>query len=258
MTDPAARQAPALAAPGIRHGFFGRDGGVSGGIYASLNCGYGSADAPEAVRENRSRVAAALGVGHEALLTVHQAHSAVAVAADAPWPARQPPRADAMVTRRPGLALGVLAADCAPVLFADAEAGVVGAAHAGWRGALDGVLSATVTAMTRLGARPERIAAAIGPCIGQASYEVGPEFRARFLAVDDGHERHFAAGDGGRFRFDLPGFVAARLAAAGLAAVTRLDIDTYPEKNRQFSYRRATHRGEPDYGRAISAIVLAR
>jgi hypothetical protein len=248
------RKAAALAR--VRHGFYGRDGGVSGGIYRTLNCGYGSRDDRAAVHENRSRVAAALGVGHGALLTVHQVHSPTAIEVTQAWDVLRPPQADAMVTKVPGLALGVLAADCAPVLFADAEAGVVGAAHAGWKGALDGVLEATVAAMVRLGARAGHIAAAVGPCIAQASYEVGPEFRDRFLAADPGHGRWFAAGRDGRCQFDLAGFAASRLAAAGVGTVERLEIDTYPEDNRQFSYRRATHRNEPGYGRAISAVML--
>jgi YfiH family protein len=246
----------ATALNGVRHGFFGRDGGVSTGIYETLNCGYGSRDERAAIRENRARAAARLGVTHDALLTVFQVHSAEVVEVTDAWDVLDPPRADAMVTTRKGLALGVLAADCAPVLFADAGAGVVGAAHAGWKGALDGVLQATVQAMVRLGARLEHIAAAIGPCIAQPSYEVGAEFRDRFLAADAGHARWFVAGNDGRWQFDLPGFAASRLAAAGIGAVQRLDIDTYPENNRQFSYRRATHRQEDGYGRAISAVVL--
>lgn len=240
----------------VRHGFFGRDGGVSDGIYTSLNCGYGSSDTREAVRENRTRVAGEMGVGHDDLLTVFQIHSPDVVEVTGTWDVLHPPKADAMVTKTRGIAVAVLAADCAPILFADADAGVVGAAHAGWKGALTGVAQATVEAMETLGAERKNIAAAVGPCIAQASYEVGPEFRDSFLATDPAFEVWFATGRDGRFQFDLTGFVASRLEATGIGAVERLDIDTYPEKNRQFSYRRATHREEPGYGRAVSAIVL--
>jgi len=245
------------AGGGVRHGFFTRDGGVSTGIYRSLNCGYGSHDDRAAVRENRARVATALGVARDHLITIHQVHSADAVVVHEPWSPADAPRGDAMVTDRPGIALGVLAADCAPVLFADASAGVIGAAHAGWRGALGGVLEAAVVAMTRLGARHAGIAAAVGPCIAQASYEVGSEFREAFLAADDGHGRYFVVSDRPEhFRFDLAGFVGDRLDALGLGAVTRLGIDTYHQEERFFSYRRTTHRQEADYGRQISAVLL--
>lgn len=246
-----------LESAGIRHGFFSRRGGVSGGLYASLNCGFGSRDRADDVAENRSRVAHALGVDRLALNTVHQVHSADVAPVAAAWEPAAAPRADAMVSRTPGIAIGVLTADCGPVLFADPEAGVIGAAHAGWRGALNGVVEATLAAMCDMGAAIERIRAAVGPCIAQESYEVGPEFRAEFLAADDANDGFFVASDRPtHFRFDLPGYVAHRLAGAGIAAIERLDIDTYAETEHCFSYRRATHAGEDDYGRAISAIAL--
>jgi YfiH family protein len=235
------------------HGFFTRAGGVSTGIYAGLNCGRGSRDDPGAVDENRARVAAALGVAPERLLTVHQVHSARAVVADGPW-SGAPPEADAVVTRAPGLAVAALAADCAPVLLADAHAGVVGAAHAGWRGALDGVLEAAVEAMIGLGARRERIAAAVGPCISQAAYEVGPEFVERFLDEDRGFARWFAGGRGDRSVFDLPGFALGRLRAAGVERCVWTGHCTHGAPARFFSYRRSVQAGEGDYGRNISAI----
>jgi YfiH family protein len=237
---------------GIRHGFFTRRGGVSSGVYAGLNCGPGSHDQRAAVALNRARVAAALEVPPERLLSLHQLHSAeVVVAGPEGWTER--PRADAAVTAAPGIALGVLTADCAPVLLADREARVIGAAHAGWRGALDGVLEATVAAMRRLGARTIR--AAIGPTISQRAYEVGPEFLERFMAEEAGYDRFFVPGAGGRLRFDLPGFVLERLRAAGVEAGW-IGACTYSEPDRFFSYRRSTHAGEPDYGRLISAIRL--
>ncbi|HZD24767.1 MAG TPA: peptidoglycan editing factor PgeF [Alphaproteobacteria bacterium] len=246
------------ALPGVRHGFFTREGGVSRGIYASLNCGYGSGDSRADVGENRARVAAQLGLGGDALITIHQVHSPDVTIVERPWAPGEAPRGDAMVTARPGIGLGILAADCGPVLFADAEAGVIGAAHAGWRGALGGVLEATVEAMETLGARRERIAAALGPCIAQASYEVGPEFRDGFLARAAGNARYFVpSGREGHHRFDLPGYVLDRLVELGLGAAERLHNDTYAEADGFFSFRRATHRGEPDYGRQISAIALA-
>ena len=242
---------PALAP--ARHGFFGRRGGVSGGIYASLNCGPGSADDPGAVATNRARVAAALGVAPAALLTLRQAHSARAVVVDGPWTGDRP-QADALVSGDPGLALGALAADCAPVLFIDPAAGIVAAAHAGWRGALDGVLAATVDAMTGLGARRERIAAVVGPCISQRAYEVGPEFVERFVDEDPAFARFFAGGVGDRAQFDLPGFCLDRLRAEGVAQVAWIGACTHDDPDRWFSYRRATRAGEPDYGRQIAAI----
>jgi YfiH family protein len=247
---------PSLSSPNIAHGFFGRTGGVSKGIFASLNCGPGSGDVRADVLENRRCVGDALG---GTLLTLYQIHSAEAVAVSDPWDAGQGPKADAMATDVPGLALGILTADCAPVLFADAGAGVIGAAHAGWKGALGGVTDSAVAAMERLGARRARIVAAIGPCIAQANYEVGGEFRERFLAADRDNARWFVASDrDGHFRFDLEGYVAARLAAAALAQVARVPACTYAHESDFFSYRRATHRGESDYGRQVSAIVRKR
>ena len=245
---------PALStSPHISHGFFGRAGGVSQGIFASLNCGPGSGDARADVVENRRRVTAALAP-QAALLTLYQVHSAEAVSVGAPWNIGEGPQADAMATSLPNLALGVLTADCAPVLFADAEAGIIGAAHAGWKGALGGVTDAAIAAMEALGARRERIAAAIGPCIAQTNYEVGPEFRERFVPSDG---RFFVAGDrDGHFRFDLEAYVAMRLAAADIASVERHSACTYAREADYFSFRRATHRSEKDYGRQVSAIVL--
>jgi hypothetical protein len=240
---------------GARHGFFTRRGGASSGVYRGLNCGPGSNDQAEAVRLNRARVAEALGVAPDRLLSLHQVHSATAVVADpAGWAER--PRADAAVTDRPGVALAVLTADCAPVLLHDPAAGVIGAAHAGWRGALDGVLEATLEAMERLGAEAGRVRAAVGPTISQRAYEVGHEFLERFAAEDPAHVRFFAGAPDERPRFDLPGFVLARLRAAGVAEAGWIGACTYAEPERFFSYRRATHAGEADYGRLISAIAL--
>ena len=245
--------APVLA--GTRHGFLGRRGGVSEGIYARLNCGLGSNDDPAAVRENRARALAAVVPGAE-LVTLHQVHSPTVVTVTTALPDADRPHADGMVTDRPGLALAILAADCAPVLFADVEAGVIGAAHAGWRPALHGVLPATVAAMEALGARRERIAAAIGPTIGRRSYEVDKAFRGCFLADDEAHERFFTSGRAGHHQFDLEGFIVQRLADAGLKRIAALGLDTYADPARWFSYRRTTHAGEPDYGRQISMIAL--
>ncbi len=238
---------------GARHGFFTRRGGASSGVFAGLNCGPGSSDQREAVATNRSRVAEAMAVPRERLLSLHQVHGAeVVVATAAGWTER--PRADAAVTATPGVAVSVLTADCAPVLFADAEAGVVGAAHAGWRGALAGVLEATVSAMAGLGARPDRIRAVIGPTISQSNYEVGPEFFEAFQAEEAGYERFFSGAAGDRMLFDLPGFALARLRGLGIEADWTGHC-TYADADRFFSYRRATHRGEPDYGRLIAAIA---
>ncbi|QYK40715.1 MAG: peptidoglycan editing factor PgeF [Paracoccaceae bacterium] len=237
-----------------RHGFFTRRGGASSGIFQGLNCGPGSSDLSEAVAINRARVAAALGVETGRLVTVHQVHSADVVVLEGPDAAR--PRADALVTAAPGLALAVLTADCAPVLFADAEAGVVGAAHAGWKGAKGGVLEATIAAMERLGARADRVHVAIGPTISQANYEVGPEFVEGFIDEDPASARYFAGGRGDRAMFDLPGYALMRLRAAGVGRAEWLGHCTYRDEGRFFSYRRATHRGEADYGRLISAIRL--
>jgi YfiH family protein len=244
------------ALPGIRHAFFTREGGVSGGLYASLNGGQGSDDAPAAVAENRARMAARLGVTPDRFVTAYQIHSPDVIVAEEPWGSEARPRADAIVTRVPRLAIGVSTADCGPVLLADPDARVVGAAHAGWKGALTGVLEATIGAMERLGGTRARIAAAIGPMIRQPSYEVGPEFVARFRADDPASEAFFVASSRpGHAMFDLAGYVAARLRRAGIAAIEDLAVCTYADP-RFFSYRRATHRAEPDYGRHINAIVL--
>lgn len=238
----------------FRHGFFTRRGGASSGIFAGLNCGQGSSDQSEAVAVNRTRVAEALGLGVQDLIGVHQIHSADVVTVTAPLD--RPVRADALVTRTPGLALTVLTADCQPVLFADAEAGVIGAAHAGWRGALSGVLEATVAAMEDLGARRDRIAAVIGPTISQRAYEVGPEFLDAFLAEDDRNDRFFANGEGDRYLFDLPGFGLHRLREAGVGRAEWTRHCTYSDAARFYSYRRSVHLHEADYGRLISAIRL--
>jgi YfiH family protein len=240
---------------GVRHGFIGRRGGVSQGIYASLNVGLGSSDAAESVRENRRRAVDVVAPA-AALVTLHQVHSNVVVPVTAAFADAERPAADAMVTATPGLALGILTADCAPVLLADAQAGVIGAAHSGWKGALGDIAGATVAAMVELGARRDHIVAAIGPTIARASYEVDAGFRDRFLADDPAHDGFFARGRADRFQFDLEGFVAMRLAGAGVRTVVAMGIDTYPDAARWFSYRRTTHAGEPDYGRQISLIAL--
>lgn len=243
----------AKALAGVPHGFLGRAGGVSTGIVAGLNVGLGSGDDGDAVRENRARAAAAVMPGAP-LVTVYQVHSPDCVTVRDPWADADRPHADALVTDRPGILLGVVTADCAPVLLADAEAGVVGAAHAGWKGALGGVIGNTVAAMVALGARPGRIAAAIGPTIAQPSYEVDDAFRQRFLAGEPARDRFFAAGAPGHWQFDLESFVADRLAAAGVGSVEPLGLDTYSAPERFFSFRRATHRHEPAYGRQIALI----
>jgi YfiH family protein len=240
----------------VPHGFHGRRGGVSAGELEGLNVGYGSGDEREAIAENRRRAIEAIFPGAE-LATVHQVHSADVVLAEGPWPLDERPHADAMVADRPDLLLGILTADCAPVLLADPEAGVVGAAHAGWRGALAGVTDSTIGAMERLGARRERVCAAVGPCIAQASYEVGEDFRRQFLGQEPGSERFFAESALGKPHFDLAAYVVHRLLAAGIGAVEALHLDTYDEPGRFYSYRRATHRGEADYGRQVSLIGLA-
>lgn len=257
MTEAPAARSPLLALAGVRHGFFGRRGGVSAGVYDSLNCGPGSKDAPEAVRENRARVVRTLAAEH--LLSLYQVHGADVITVKEPWEnGAARPRCDAMVTDRPGLALGALAADCGPILFADAEAGVIGAAHAGWKGALAGVIEATVAAMEALGARRHRLRAALGPTIAQASYEVGAEFPAPFLAERRDNERFFAAGARpGRHMFDLPGYILARLARLGIAAEW-IGHDTCAGRDAYFSYRRTTLAGGGDYGRNVSAIVLEK
>lgn len=243
--------------PGVRHAFFTRRGGVSRGIYDSLNVGVGSKDDPEAVAENRARAAMVFGLELPRLLTCYQIHSATAVVAERPWGER--PEADAVVTRTARLACGALAADCAPVLLADPEAKVVGAAHAGWRGALAGVVESAVEQMGRLGADSSRIVAAVGPCIGPESYEVGLDFLDQFQARSAGSDRFFrAAGRDDKRLFDLPGFVLSRLHAAGVRKAEWIGHDTFAEPEEFFSNRRATHRQEADYGRLLSAIMLER
>jgi hypothetical protein len=230
---------------------------VSEGICAGLNVGLGSSDDRGSILENRRRALAAAAPGAK-LVTLHQVHSAEAVYAAAPYSDDGRPRADAMVSDRPGLALGILTADCAPVLLADREAGVVGAAHAGWKGALGGVVEATVAEMERRGAQRGRIAAAVGPCIARRSYEVDEGFLRRFAESDPENERFFTLGREGHHQFDLEGFVLSRLAAAGLSRIEALGEDTYSQPDRFFSYRRSTHKGEADYGRQISLIALGR
>ena len=242
---------------GIRHGFFTRSGGVSPGVYASLNGGVGSNDAPGNVTENRARMAAALGVAPDRLLTPYQIHSPDVIVADKPWTKENRPRADAIVTRTPGLAIGVSTADCGPLLLADAQARVIGAAHAGWRGAFTGVIETVIATMEKLGADRSRIAVALGPTIRQPNYEVGPEFVERFLAADKHNERFFAPSKrAGHAMFDLTGYIAARVQRAGIATFEDLGLCTFAEPERFFSYRRATKLGEPDYGRHINAIAL--
>jgi polyphenol oxidase len=242
---------------GTRHGFLGRQGGVSTGLVEGLNVGLGSGDDPAAIAENRRLAADAVAPG-ATLVTVYQVHSADVVTVAGSFPDDARPHADAMVTATPGLVLGILTADCAPVLFADTDAGVIGAAHAGWKGAIGGVTDATIAAMEKLGARRERIAAAIGPCISRASYEVDAGFLSRFADADPANERFFADGKRrGHHQFDLESYVAHRLAAAGVMRVAALGLDTYSHPERYFSFRRATHGAEPDYGRQISLIALA-
>jgi len=240
---------------GIRHGFFTRNGGVSAGLYDGLNVGMGSGDERASVTENRARVAQWMGVAPDALVSVHQIHSPEVIVVTEPWGAERP-KADAMVTTTPGIAIGVLTADCGPVLFADAGARVIGAAHAGWKGALTGVLESTIAAMEGLGAKRESILAELGPSISRRNYEVGPEFVARFVEASPGNERYFVPSPKpGHAWFDLNRYTVDRLSAAGVKAGF-LDRCTYAEEENFYSYRRATHRGEPDYGRQISAIVL--
>ena len=250
--------APKLSAlDGISHAFFTRRGGVSRGIYESLNCGIDSDDDPQAVRENRARAAAAIGASPERFLTPFQIHSAEAFVVKTPFtPGPDAPKADALVTDRPGIAIAVSTADCVPVLLADPQARVIAAVHAGWRGALGGVLESALEAMGGLGAEPPRIRAAIGPAICAGAYEVGEEFRDNFLKEDASSERFFSTGKSGRPHFDLPSYVGARLEAAGTGNVSIIRLCTYSEAERLFSFRRATHRGEADYGRQVSAIML--
>ena len=246
----------ALAGPNIVHGFFTRAGGVSSGIYRGLNVGLGSKDDRDYVLENRRRVAAELEVDPQALTTPYQIHSTDVLEVREPWPSGERPKVDALVTATPGLAIGILTADCGPVLFSDAKNGVVGAAHAGWKGAIGGILENTVTAMETLGADRNSIKAVLGPTISQQNYEVGPEFVERFTNADYDNRRYFKLSENnGHAMFDLPGFVTDRLVAAGISASWTGDC-TYADEDRFFSYRRTTHRQEPDYGRQISAIKL--
>jgi YfiH family protein len=250
--------AATLELPGVAHAFFTRRGGVSEGVYATLNGGVGSRDEQDAVVANRARMAAAIKVAPERLAIPYQVHSVDALAITAPFPREARPRCDALVTATRGLGLGVTGADCGMILFADAEARVIGAAHAGWKGALNGVVEATVAAMAALGAQVDRISAALGPCIAQPSYEVGSEFVATFKGVDKGSDRFFTRSvNAGRSMFDLHGYIAERAARAGIARFEDLGLDTYADEARFFSYRRATHRQEPDYGRLVAAIALA-
>ena len=255
MTDHHPPHLTLAALDGIPHGFFGRQGGVSAGELASLNCGIGSDDAPDAIATNRRRVADALIPGAP-LVGVYQVHGRDCATVAAPWTDADRPHADALVTNRPGVILGILTADCVPVLFAERDAGVVGAAHAGWKGALAGITDATIEAMAALGANPARIVAAIGPCIGKASYEVDDVFVARFAADNPGTERFFADGQPGHAWFDIAGYVASRLAQAGVREVVITGADTLAEHDRYYSYRRATLNGENGYGRQLSVIAL--
>jgi YfiH family protein len=249
--------APALSSiPNVSHAFFTREGGVSTGVYASLNGGRGSDDDPEAVAENRARMTAALGVEPGQLATAYQIHSPLAVTALEPWAKGEAPHADAVVTSTPGLAVGISTADCGPILFADGAAGVVGAAHAGWKGALGGVIEDTVEAMEKLGARRSAMTAVLGPCIRQPSYEVGPEFVENFRAAGPDNLRFFKPSPSGKSLFDLGGYIVMRLKAAEVAIVEDLGLDTYADEARFYSFRRTTHRKEPDYGRLIAAIAL--
>lgn len=250
-------EAPELAAyPNLRHAFFTRRGGVSEGIYASLNGGLGSSDDPARVAENRRRMAAELALTPEALVSVHQVHSPDAIVVEGPWPAERP-KADGMATAKRGIALAITTADCGPILFADPHMGIVGAAHAGWRGALTGVLESTIEAMEQLGARRDKIVAVLGPTISQAAYEVSADFVTRFADADRTNERFFVPSErAGHAMFDLPGYIAMRLEAAGIGEFANVGLCTYSNEEQFFSYRRATHRNEPDYGRLISAIAF--
>jgi hypothetical protein len=255
LSDGAVEAIRAGILDGVPHGFLGRRGGVSQGVCAGLNVGHGSGDDPALIERNRRLAVEAVAPGAR-LATVYQVHSPDVVEVTQPWPHEERPKADAMVTDRPGLALGILTADCTPVLLADRQAGVIGAAHAGWKGAFGGVLHETVAAMERLGAVRGRIVAAVGPTIGRKSYEVDEDFFRRFVAADDDYDLFFTDGRPGHYQFDLEGFVLARLAAAGVRRIEALGLDTYADPERFYSYRRATHRGEPSYGRQISIIAL--
>ena len=240
----------------VRHAFFTREGGISNGLYASLNGGIASRDVPANVRENRARMASALGLSPERLFTAYQIHSAEAVIVDRPWSVSERPRADALVTSTPGLAIAITTADCGPILLADQDGGVIAAVHAGWRGALSGIVGAAIAAMERCGARRQKIIAAIGPLICQPMYEVGPDLMAAFSGASDG--RFFTpATRADHALFDLASYIASRLHAAGVAHVEDLDLCTYSDETRFFSYRRSVHRQEGDYGRHISAIALS-
>lgn len=253
MTTPFEHSENLAGLPQITHGFFGRRGGVSGGIYDSLNVGTGSGDGARNVSQNREIVRQSIAADH--LLSCYQIHSASVIQVTEPWEKR--PQADAMVTTEPGLALCIHTADCTPILFADPHAGIIGAAHAGWKGALADIMSRTVEAMTALGAHPNHIHAAIGPTIHQPSYEVGPEFRDRFCEESAENETHFIPGKDDRLHFDLPGFIHSRLAALDLASIETLAHDTYAMEDTYFSNRRRNHKGEPDYGRNASVICLS-
>jgi hypothetical protein len=258
MTGNIMLQAKSLSElPGIRHAFFTRAGGVSSGVYESLNGGVGSDDAPEKVAENRARMAAGLGVSPERFLTCYQIHSPEVVVAERPWAATERPRADAIVTKVPALAIGISTADCGPVLLADAQARVIGAAHAGWRGALTGVIEAAIAALEKLGAERKRIVAAAGPMIRQPNYEVGQDLIDRFVAIEPSNVRFFKpAQSAGHAMFDLAGFIVSRLRRAGIEQIEDLGLCTYADAEQFYSYRRTTHRAEPDYGRHINAIAL--
>ena len=250
-------RADVLTLPGIRHAFFTRKGGVSSGVYLSLNGGVGSRDSAANVAENRARMAASLGVAPSRLLTAYQVHSPQVVVAETPWTSDARPRADAIVTRTPALAIGVTTADCGPILFADPQARVIGAAHAGWRGALSGVAEATVAAMEQLGAARSEIRAALGPMIRQPNYEVGPDLIDRFAAEDPASKPFFApALRAGHAQFDLGGYIAARLRRAGIVQIEDIGLCTYADPSLFYSYRRTTHRAEDDYGRHVNAIAL--
>lgn len=250
-------EAPALLLPGIAHAFFTRQGGVSSGLYAGLNTGTGSQDDRACVLENRARAARYLGAEPELLATPHQVHGTDAIVVESAWAPGQGPKADAVITNRPGLAVGVGSADCGPVLFADPEARIVAAAHAGWKGALSGVLESAIEGMERLGAERARIVAVLGPTISAAAYEVGPEFSARFTDADPQNARYFRPSErAGHALFDLPAYIVARLRRAGVGRAESVGLCTYADAARFFSFRRATHRGEPDYGRLLAAICL--
>ncbi|HUR42567.1 MAG TPA: peptidoglycan editing factor PgeF [Aestuariivirga sp.] len=250
-------QANALKIPGISHGFFTRKGGHSRGLFASLNCGMGSGDDKDIVRRNRTIVAATLNVSEPELITAYQVHSPEVIAVEKPWAAGERPQADGMVTTTRGLALGILTADCGPVLFADGHAGVIGAAHAGWKGALAGVTGRTLDAMETLGAKRARTVAVVGPMISRGAYEVGPEFSARFIDDDPANQRFFTASPrAGHAMFDLAGYLEARLKREGAGEVISIGACTFSDESRFFSYRRTTHRSETDYGRQISAIAI--